>query len=104
VLLFEDRIFWPEAAPFEAGYVHRLAVRRRAAGSGVARALLAWAESSARERGCRALCLDCSANHPGLARYYAAAGFARHSEGVLGSYRFVRFEKRLLPGEVDCAR
>jgi hypothetical protein len=33
----EDRLFWPDAAPGEAFYVHRLAVARRFAGRGFAR-------------------------------------------------------------------
>ena len=39
----EDALFWPDAAEGEAAYVHRLAVRRRWAGRGVAAELLHWA-------------------------------------------------------------
>ena len=94
-LQWEDRLFWPEAPSGESAFVHRLAVRRRVAGTGVAPALLAWAEERAREAGRRWLRLDCSATHPGLCRYYEARGFARHSRGSIGGFPFVRYQKRV---------
>ena len=94
-LQHEDQVFWPDAAPGDSAFVHRLAVRRRVAGTGVAEALLAWAMSRARSDGRRWLRLDCSADHPGLARYYEGQGFERHSKGSLGRWRFLRYQKRL---------
>jgi GNAT superfamily N-acetyltransferase len=95
VFQWRDRLFWPDDPPGEAAYVHRLAVQRRVAGTGVAAACLSWAEKRSRDAGRSWLRLDCSADHPGLCRYYEAAGFARHSAGTLGASRFVRYQKRL---------
>ncbi len=95
VLQWEDRVFWPEAASGESAFFHRLAVRRRVAGTGVARELVDWAEARAREAGRHYLRLDCSAAHPGLARYYEALGFERHSHGSVGPWHFLRYQKRL---------
>jgi GNAT superfamily N-acetyltransferase len=68
---------WPDDG--RAGYVHRLAVRRSAGGSG--RWLLDRAADSAREHGRDLLRLDCDAGNPALRRYYESAGF-RHSGDV----------------------
>lgn len=63
-----------DGLPGRALYVHRMAVRRQAAGLGGA--ILAWAEGAARERGCDALRLDCVASNGRLRAYYEAVGFA----------------------------
>ena len=97
-LSFEDRVFWPDASPDDSGFVHRLAVRRRAAGTGVAPDLVRWAADRTRAAGRSWLRLDCSEAHPGLCRYYEGLGFVRHSQGSLGDYRFVRYQ---MPLEVD---
>ena len=55
-------------------YVHRMAVRRRAAGLGAA--VLGWAACAARERGREALRLDCVAANARLRAYYERSGFA----------------------------
>jgi GNAT superfamily N-acetyltransferase len=94
-LRWEDRLFWPEARAGSSAFVHRLAVRRAVAGTGVARAMLAWAGDRARTKGRRWLRLDCSADHPGLSRYYEGLGFERHSLGSLGGWQFVRYQKPL---------
>ena len=93
---WQDRLFWPDVLEGESAFIHRLAVRREVAGTGVAAALIAWAEERAREAGCKWLRLDCSARHEGLGRYYEAAGFERHSAGeIIVGYPFVRYQKRL---------
>jgi len=55
-------------------YVHRMAVRRPAAGLGAV--VLRWAAGVARERGRAALRLDCVAANTKLRAYYERAGFA----------------------------
>jgi GNAT superfamily N-acetyltransferase len=94
-LMWIDRVFWRDEPEGDSAFVHRLAVRRHVAGTGVAAALLGWAEGRAREEGRAWLRLDCSSNHPGLWRYYEAAGFERHSEGAFGKIRFLRYQKQL---------
>ena len=59
-------------------YVHRMAVRRHAAGLGAA--VLGWAARVARERGREALRLDCVAANTGLRAYYERAGFAHRGD------------------------
>jgi GNAT superfamily N-acetyltransferase len=62
-----------DGLPGRALYVHRMAVRRPAAGLGSA--ILGWAADVARERGRAALRLDCVASNGRLRAYYEAAGF-----------------------------
>src|SRR5580704_5765547 len=38
----DDQMFWPEERRKDAAYVHRLAVRRRYAGTGLSSELLRW--------------------------------------------------------------
>jgi len=68
---------WSDAVwagvPGHAAYLHRMAVRRRAAGLGAV--ILAWAAGVAREHGRVALRLDCVASNERLRAYYEAAGF-----------------------------
>jgi GNAT superfamily N-acetyltransferase len=78
-LLWEDPLYWP-GAPEDAGYVHRLAVRRTAAGRGVGRMVLGWAEEQARARGKQHLRLDCAADDPGIRAYYERARFVHQRE------------------------
>lgn len=61
--------------PAPAAYVHRLAVRRTAAGLGAR--ILDWAAATAAAEGRHFLRLDCVASNRRLRDYYEAAGF-RH--------------------------
>jgi len=88
----EDPLMWPDAGTSDAAYVHRLAVRRSAAGGGVSRALLDFAVNHTRELGRRLLRLDCEAGRPRLRAIYERYGFAHHSDRRVGLYRIARYE------------
>ncbi len=79
--------------PDDAGYVHGLRVRRSAAGQGIGRALLRWAEREVARAGRPYLRLDCIADNPRLCAYYEQAGFTRVADGVSKESRLARFEK-----------
>ena len=64
--------------PGSAGYLHRIAVRRRASGLGAV--IIAWAADIACQRGRKALRLDCVASNDRLRAYYEAAGFVHHGD------------------------
>lgn len=93
----DDPLFWPDAAPHEAAYVHRLAVRRRFAGGEVSAALLRWACGRARADGRRYLRLDTDMSRPKLRRLYEEFGFVAHSERRVGAYLVMRYQLRLGP-------
>jgi hypothetical protein len=61
--------------------VHRIAVRRQAAGLGAV--ILGWAAAVARERDLEALRLDCVASNGRLRAYYEAAGFAHRGDATV---------------------
>jgi GNAT superfamily N-acetyltransferase len=76
-LQWEDPRFWGEdGTDGRAGYVHRLAVRRAHAGSGLGARLLGWADEQVREAGRDRLRLDVVSDNGPLRRYYERSGFA----------------------------
>jgi hypothetical protein len=71
-----------DGVPGSAAYVHRLAVRRWAAGLGAV--VLTWAATAALRGGAAALRLDCVAANAGLRTYYEARGFAHRGDAPVG--------------------
>lgn len=65
-----------------AGYLHRMAVRRAAAGVGAH--VLAWARSAAVDRGVAALRLDCVRSNDRLRAYYEGNGFLHRGDVPVG--------------------
>ncbi|GAA4952186.1 hypothetical protein HD597_005398 [Nonomuraea thailandensis] len=65
-----------------AGYVHRMAVRRQAAGLGAL--LLDWAADAAGHNHQRFLRLDCVASNGRLRSYYEARGFVHRGDVLVG--------------------
>jgi len=92
LILFEDPTFWPESKAGEALYLHKLAVRRWAAGQGLARALLGFALGEARAAGRPLLRLDC-ALRPKLYALYESAGFQARGEGSVGPFMARLYER-----------
>jgi GNAT superfamily N-acetyltransferase len=76
-LQWSDETFWPGDTA-DAGYVHRIAVRREARGLGVA--LLRFAERVTIASGRKLLRLDCFSGNEALCSYYERAGFVRRAE------------------------
>jgi GNAT superfamily N-acetyltransferase len=73
-LQWADPLVWKNVQD-DAGYVHRLAIRRTFAGKGLGQTMLNWAQSLAASRGKRYLRLDCMTENAALRSYYARAGF-----------------------------
>jgi len=88
----EDPVFWPDVHLGDAAYVHRLAVRRKYAGTGVSKRLLGWAVVRTRALGRRYLRLDCEASRPRLRSFYESFGFRYHSDKHVGPYHVSRYE------------
>ena len=91
-LTTSDPAFWPEAAAGEALYLHRLAVRRSAAGGAVSSALLGWAAGHGAALGARYLRLDAEASRTALRGVYERFGFAYHDERVVGRATVARYQ------------
>jgi len=90
-----DELFWPDESGSDSAYVHRLAVRRRYAGCGLAAAMLQWAGLRAYAEGRLFLRLDTDITRPKLRCLYEGCGFRPHSERQVGPYHVMRYELRL---------
>ena len=71
-----DPLWWPEFAADDDRhrYLHKFALRRRAAGTGVSSAVIGWNVEATRCAGSRWLRLDCL-DRPAMRRLYERAGF-----------------------------
>ncbi|MFC3833174.1 MULTISPECIES: GNAT family N-acetyltransferase [Deinococcus] len=74
-LLPHDPLFWPDDAPGDALYLHKLAVHPDAQGRGLAAWMLDHAAREARVRGVGALRLDTATARPKLRALYEGHGF-----------------------------
>lgn len=103
IVQWSDEWTWG-ARPPDAGYIHGLRVRRSAAGQGLGRLLLRWAEREIARAGRPFARLDCLADNPRLCAYYGDAGYVRQTdlEWMEGEEAgsLARFQKRVLPESV----
>lgn len=90
--LLSDWSFWFDVPEGDSAYVHRLAVRRAFAGSGLSTAMLGWAADRARSLGRRYLRLDCDPRRVKLCRFYEAHGFRQHSVIQTAAFLVARYE------------
>jgi len=88
-------VAWSDHHDDDAGYVHRLAVRRSAAGLG--RLLLDDAAALVRDAGRHYLRLDCMSTNDTLRAYYAGLGFEPRGDVVVPGAT----GQRLLGGGTD---
>ena len=98
ILQEEDSLFWPDEPMGESLFLHKLAIRRAVAGTGVAQALIEGAADEAARRGKRYLRLDCDANRPPLRRFYEAANFTLHNVRSMGRWQAACYQ-RTIPTE-----
>lgn len=78
-----DPFFWPEIEKGASLFIHKLAVKRVAAGKDVSTALIDYAKEKCIRRGISALRLDCNALIPKLRAVYERNGFVCADERVL---------------------
>ena len=75
ILSFVDKLFWPDIPLGKSGFVHKLSVRRKYAGTGAAAALIDYVSGFCQEKGVFELRLDCDPHRKGLCSFYENAGF-----------------------------
>ena len=96
LLEWRDDMFWPGID--DAGFIHRLAVRRAAAGQGHAQAMLEWAANEASRHGKASLNLDCLEDRPRLCAFYERCGFERAGSFVREPYyRNILYRRAVQP-------
>lgn len=96
ILQWDDPTIWGPRPP-DAGYVHKLAVRREYAGHNAGGTMLEWAADRTRERSRRWLRLDTHSTHVRLHRYYEEQGFDRVGEIRKEGFALTLFERDLDP-------
>ena len=102
-LQWSDPMFWGDRA--DAGFLHRMGVRRSSAGLGAG--IMQWADAEVLVRGRQYLCLDCLSTNDRLRRYYEDHGYsmvgeltgpADHAHTVAhGMWTAVLYEKPVNP-------
>jgi len=71
-----DKNCWPKIPPDESGFLHKLSIRRKYAGKGLAALLVEHAKQLCKAKGVRYLRLDCLSNREGLMSFYKNCGFS----------------------------
>ena len=88
ILSFEDRFFWPDIPEGTSGFIHKLAIKRKYAGSAMAEMLIKHTIQICKSKGMGALRLDCDPHRHGLCALYDRCGFRRKEIETLQTKRF----------------
>jgi ribosomal protein S18 acetylase RimI-like enzyme len=75
ILQWEDTFFWPNAKKYEAGYVHKLCVRRDYANQGLSAKMVEFAIEECKKRNINYLRLDTGWSNTKLCNLYKSLGF-----------------------------
>lgn len=92
ILQWYDPLFWPDAKENEAGYIHKLCVRRKYSGLGLSGRMVKFAIEECRKRGIRYLRLDTGWNREPLCKLYESFGFRKVGKRILGEREFALYE------------
>ena len=94
ILQWSDPFFWPHAQN-DSGFIHKLAVRRRFAGTKASNSMVEWAKEETRRRGRRYLRLDCAGDRPQLCAFYERLGFRQTDRRSVGVFDVAFYEFEL---------
>ena len=75
ILQWEDPLYFAEVLPNTAGFIHKLAIRRRFAGQGLFAPILDFCRGQCLQRGIHQIQLETDATRPALMRFYERNGF-----------------------------
>ncbi len=93
-LQWADPLNWGER-PNDAGYIHKLAVIRAAAGNQIGAHMVAWAEDQIIAAGRGYSRLDFPASNPAMHRFYGQLGYELRGEKVINGMTLSLGEKLL---------
>jgi ribosomal protein S18 acetylase RimI-like enzyme len=79
----------------QAGYVHSLAVHRKARGRRLGTTAIAWASDEIAKAGKRYIRLDCVSDNHSLSEYYTKLGFSIVRETIVRGTRLTLFQKAI---------
>ncbi len=91
-LTWANTMLWADPGSADAGYINRMAVRRKHAGKKYGQQIVEWAENEARKRGKKKLRLDCGEE---LGKYYDKLGFKKIAHTSVGERTVILYEKTL---------
>lgn len=92
ILQWYDPLFWPDAKENEAGYIHKLCVRRKYSGIGLSGKMVEYAVAECKKRGIKYLRLDTGWTRESLCKLYESFGFRKVGKKVLGDRQFALYE------------
>ncbi|ERI91694.1 acetyltransferase, GNAT family [Clostridiales bacterium oral taxon 876 str. F0540] len=96
ILQWQDTFFWPKAKENEAGYIHKLCVRRDYAGMGLSGRLVEFSIEECKKLGIHYLRLDTGWNNKKLCNMYKNLGFELVDKFLLDDGgAFALFEMRI---------
>ncbi|MHA6533538.1 GNAT family N-acetyltransferase [Paenibacillus sp. BAC0078] len=96
ILQWNDALFWPKAKENEAGYIHKLCVRREYSGKGLSRKMVEFAKEECRKRNIGFLRLDTGWNKKKLRDLYESLGFELVGKIILDDRgEFALFEMKI---------
>jgi len=92
ILQWYDSLFWPDSKEFEAGYIHKLCVRREFAGLRLSEKMIGFAMAECRKMNVRYLRLDTGLHKTKLCNLYESLGFTKVGETKNYSGEFALYE------------
>lgn len=92
ILQWHDSFFWPNAKENESGFIHKLSVRRKFAGSGISEKMIKFAIDECKKRKISYLRLDCAGDREKLCSYYERIGFKQVAHKMIGKYDVALYE------------
>lgn len=96
ILQWNDTLFWPKAKENEAGYMHKLCVRREYSGKGLSQKMVEFAVEECRRRNVGYLRLDAGWYKEKLHNLYESLGFEMVGKIELGDRgEFALFEMKI---------
>ena len=100
ILNFEDKFMWSDIPPNVSGFIHKLAVRRKYAGKGMAKKIIDYAISICKEKGIKSIRLDCHVREK-LCSFYESLGFVLVKKRQVNSPRLGEIYIALYKRDLD---
>lgn len=88
----QDKPYWPQFGYGESAFFHKLAIRRKAAGQGLAKAMVEWAIQRTQSLGISHLRMDTAFDRPKLRAFYEDLGFEYVVEKTVGFHHLALYE------------
>jgi ribosomal protein S18 acetylase RimI-like enzyme len=92
ILQWYDPLFWSEGKKNEAGYIHKLCVRRKYSGMGLSVKMIEFAVEECKKRKIRYLRLDTVWNRESLCKLYESLGFRKVGKRVLKQKEYALYQ------------